>query len=324
MSAAKLDGVEFGTIDINNLTQEFTVLNGKVIPGLKAIKGVGEKAAIAFTKIPGPFDSIDDMISKCGKHKIIFERLIKLGAFDKLHPNRRGLWVWYKYKYCSGPDIRELKKQVDAEFEWPEKNVLNDRAKHIAEYKQLNPKKKKIPVGLLKWRPKIILTREQVINLFNDYSITERLMIEKSMLGYYWSSPLTMYHTRGNTIKKAKELSLASDQPIIVKIEAVVEKVETKRAKASGSFFYIMHLTDGVQTTDVVVWADVYNSCDKRVFHEGAGVEVDVVYNSERNSFRIANGSVVIPLLNKMVEIDDKVEINEATMKKDIGEDLLW
>jgi intein/homing endonuclease len=323
MSAAKLDGVEFGTIDINNLTQEFTVLNGRVIPGLKAVKGVGGKAAEAFTKIPGPFINIDDMISKCGKHKIVFERLIKLGAFDKLHSNRRGLWVWYKYKYCSGSDIRELKKQVDLEFAWPEQDVLNRRVKLIAEYKQLNPKKKKIPVGLLKWRPKPILTREQVINLFNDYDISERLVIEKNMLGYYWSSPLLMYHTRGFTIKKAKEQSLASEEAIIVKIEAVVEKVETKRAKASGSFFYIMHLTDGVQVTDVVIWADVYNACDRRVFGDGAGVEVDVVYNKERESFRIANGSVVIPLLHKTVEIDDGVVINE-TVKKDLGEDLLW
>ena len=45
---------------------------------------------------------VDDFIEKKGKSKILFERLIKLGAFSKLHPNRRATWMWYLHQYGSG------------------------------------------------------------------------------------------------------------------------------------------------------------------------------------------------------------------------------
>lgn len=292
MSAAKLEGVKFGFLDCDDLSTEYSVKDGKVIPGLGAIKGIGEKAASEFTKIKGVFNSVDDFVSKCGKDKKVMERLIKLGAFDKLHPNRQGLWIWYQYKYCSGVDITALRRQIDSKLSWPEDKIQEQRERYAREFLASNPTKKKIPAKILNWKPKFghkhdVPTYDQVVSLFSDFTPAERLNIEKELLGYYWSSPLDLYVLEGYTINDAKIHGV---------MEVVIETVTERFAKKNGNRFFIMHVTDGLQTADVTIWNDVYLGTDKRIFNQGVGIRLSVDYSEERKNFKIQTGSHIIPL----------------------------
>ena len=73
--------------DINESEKDFTVAEGAIRFGLKAVKNVGEGAidAILETRKEGPFTSIFDFCERVDLHKInkrVIESLIKCGAFD--------------------------------------------------------------------------------------------------------------------------------------------------------------------------------------------------------------------------------------------------
>src|SRR5262249_14789350 len=77
--------------DVNAGDVEFTVSIGQIVFGLTAIKGVGRGAAaeiVKARKAGGPFKDVFDFCERVD-HKCVpkgaIERLVKAGAFDKLH-----------------------------------------------------------------------------------------------------------------------------------------------------------------------------------------------------------------------------------------------
>lgn len=315
MSAARLDGVKFSNLDANHLTIDYTVKGDQVIPGLVSVKGAGKKACHQFTTIPGPFMDVDDFVGKCGKSKNIMERLIKLGAFDQIHKNRRGLWAWYQYKYATGKPITQLRKAINTRFSWTQAQIDAERDRQAQAFLALNPKKTKIPKKILKYKgpKKPLVTRDQVLDLFEDYSPGDILKIEKDFLGYYWTSPLDMYLTEGFTIEEAK---------IDGYLEGVIETVAEKRAKKSGNKFYILHLTDGVQSADVLVWSDIYHATPPAVFQQGVGVRIAVDYNEEKKGFKIKDNSFIVPLIRK--DSTQAQTFSDACLVPSRNEDLIW
>ncbi|MEZ5470793.1 MAG: hypothetical protein R3E90_03365 [Marinicella sp.] len=85
--------------DINQSFYKFKAKKGVIIYGLGAIKGVGEGAIediVNAREQGGPFESFQDMCTRVNLRKVnkrTLEALIKAGAFDVLHPNRRQLLV---------------------------------------------------------------------------------------------------------------------------------------------------------------------------------------------------------------------------------------
>jgi DNA polymerase III alpha subunit len=303
MSAARLEDVQFGTLTINDLHIDFSVNEGKVVPGLQSIKNVGLAAAEPFVAAKGPFKNIDEIVVATGRKKTVYERLIKLGAFDELHPNRKALWLWYQYKYCTGKDITQLKKDIHDQL-WPPERIEEERLRQVTNFKRLHPTRK-VPKKLINFKYKPDVKRDEVMGLYSDYTEAEKIKIEKELLGYYWGSPLRQYICSGHTIEDAKKLGI---------IEAVVESLELKRS-VKGNKYYVLRVTDGIQITPIVVWADIYEASDRRCFTPGVGIKINVVYNEERNSFRIANNTHIIPLLregegmnNDPVEVPDLVD----------------
>ncbi len=287
MTAAKVDGVQFGALDVDNLTHDFDVdLNNKVVPGIAAIKGIGEKASRRFTDIKGPFKSIEDVVEKCGKHKKVFERLIKLNAFSKFYSNRRGLWIWYQWAYTNNPEIKKFVRDV---FKWSEEAIMMERDRQRQNFLREHPKRK-VPKKIESWLPKINPPRDEFLKIIPDYTPFESLQIEKELLGYYWSSPMDIYmHDSTKTITKAK-----NDGKNGI-IDVVIQKVTSRRSKL-GNEYYVLRVSDGVQTADVMIWLNIYNSVDNRIFQEAVGVRLFVEYNVEHNSFKIMNGTTPIPL----------------------------
>ena len=82
--------------------------------------------------------------------------------------------------------------------------------------------------------------------------------------------------------------------------------------------FFILRVTDGIQTTDITIWENYFSGHDKRIFNELSGIKIIVTYDEDRNNFTIARNTTIIPLmLTGEMEIVKPVSAN-------LGDDPIW
>ena len=282
MGIARAEGVEFDTINCNNLTYDFSINNNKIRPGINSIKGIGEKTAIQFITDKN-FNTLQQFVEYFGKNKVVSERLIKLGAFDHINNNRKGLWMLYQYRYCTGTDISALRKEVDLNFMPSDIELSTERKRLTNEFLLNFPKKKKVPKKITEWKPNIgnrygNPSDEQIINLFKNYTTKEVLEFEKQYLGYYITSPLNLFkHKGGLTIRNAQ---------LYGELECVIENIEIKISKKENPYM-VLTVTDGIETTNINVWSDIYNSIDDRILKIGNGIFILVKWNERFRNFTV-------------------------------------
>lgn len=320
-NVARNEGAVFLPIDIGHMTVNFTAVpdsprlthlepsNGYIVPGLISMKGVGEKAAQTFAGT-GQYESIDDFVAKRGRHKILLERLIKLGAFKKLpgHENSQAVWIWYQFKYCSGTDITKLKQNIGdqvleleswkASGAWNQHLIELERQKQAEEFKNVYPKRK-VPAKIENWYPKPIVTLEKIVRIYtNDFKVNELLNFEEEFLGYHVHSPLAVYRTKGNgTIAEAKTDG---------KLEAVITGVSVSRTK-TDKLMCRLALTDGQQIATLILWQDSYLGTDKSILKKGVGIRAIVNYDANHDSFTLQRTCHLI----KLSRIDDPNETHK-------------
>ena len=307
MNIARSEGVKFGAINVEAISPSFTVdaLTSTVTPGLTSIKGIGE-SAVEKLKPVGKYNNIDDFVEQNGKSKTIIERLIKLGAFQRYHKNIKATWMWYQYAYCTGKEITELRKEVRAMLlgdKWTPEAIEEQRRLFINDFKMSFPKRKKIPPKILNWQPKADDSRENVMALYpNDYTLKERLKFEKEFLGYYWHSPMDLYHTEpGRSIKEAKE---SPDGDGV--LEVVIEKFWKGKTKQMKDYARVT-VSDGLNTATVIIWEDGLEQCANYIGREGLGIRFRVNYDPERDSFTVLNRTVP-QLLETMAEYQARID----------------
>ncbi len=92
---ARKRGVTLLPPDINRSGRHFTVEGGAVRISLRQIKGVKDSAldSILRARADGPFRSFADFCRRAAVDRDALENMIRCGAFDTLHPNRRQL-LW--------------------------------------------------------------------------------------------------------------------------------------------------------------------------------------------------------------------------------------
>jgi DNA polymerase III alpha subunit len=284
MNVARFEGVEFGSIAIDNLTWNFSVAkNLRVTPGLTGIRGIGEKAAakIAGTK---SYNSIDHFVEMHGKSKVIMEPLIKLGAFKVCHPNSKATWMWYQYRYCTDKNASQLRKEIKQRLseDWSQEAIDKERLRLADEYHRLWPNRKKTPNKILKWTPPINDSCEAVMALYPiDFSLKEILEFEKHYLGYYWHSPMDLYVTKkGATIESVKSSPNGQGE-----IEGVVEKIIIGKTKNNKKMARLK-MTDGVSNCTIILWQDHIEVLSEYL-EEGIGLRIPVNYDQTRDTFTI-------------------------------------
>jgi len=355
MSASRAEGVRFGEIDINHMTVNMTAHAGQmakeggpaVALGLISLKKVGDKLASQFADgigdDPRDFSDIDTFIEEKGKHKVLFERLIKLGSFQHLHPNVKATWMWYVHKYCTGevkvpwetmwkdssfveyhglvsdPEKfkivsrtvrgRKIEEKVyspitvaqlkqyhrDRSLEmdgWTEECVLAERDRLLREFKDNFPNRKKIPKKVSAFSPTADESRERIMSFYSeDYDLREILRFEEEFLGYYWHSPIDLYHTDGGaTVEHAK---------LTGNMEAVVVEKQMARTKAKNRPFIRLIVNDGVQNALVLIWEGDIGTQDQGLFEKDIGIRLKVEYDRDRNGFALARGSTIKSLWSK-------------------------
>ena len=297
----RASGVTFDTINIENMTTNFTVTNDVVNQGLIGIKGIGEAAAEKFAG-RGSFDSIDDFVEKKAKSKTVIERFIKMGAFKHIpgHENSFAVWQWYRYKYCSGRDITQMRKEIRQKLleqdGWDDKAIKTEIQRQIAEYRHMYPNRRKIPPKIQNWKPKPNSSRERVIALYQDqeFSLTEVLEFEKKYLGYYLHSPLDLYDTKGNcTINDAKSVAANGGDP---ELEVVVTDIGFAISKNNNQYARLF-VSDGIQTALVLIFSNELDRQDAENLAPGAGIQIAVDYDENRGTFTLKRNEVIVKLL---------------------------
>lgn len=305
--------VAFDTLNVNNLTVNFTADGNSVNQGLIGIKGIGENAADQFAG-ELQFTDIDDFIEKKGqKSKTVLERLIKLGAFNNVpgHENSYALWQYYQYRYCSGKDITQLRKEIRQMLlerdGWNDQTIKMEIERQTEEYFRVYPNRKKLPTKISNWKPKPNDTRENIMALFADkkFSLREILEFEKEYLGYYVHSPLDLYNINGHyTIDNARA---GGDAPL----EAIITQCEIATTKAGKDYARII-ISDGIQDALVLMWNTELQMQQKyhdsisptkseslqEVFQQlvGTGVQMYVQYDPTRKIFTICRNELILKL----------------------------
>jgi DNA polymerase-3 subunit alpha len=303
VSVAKSEDVNFKPLRTGMFSDKLVVdkeLN--VYPSLSMIKGIGENAAIQFSKDGGVCTGLDDFITKYGKNKSVMERLIKLGAFDDIEPNRKGLWHWYLYKYSSKNEetdkIRTEINKVLFDREWPAEKIKAERERQTLEFKKIYPKRK-TPTKIAEWSPKIgpkydYPAINDVIALTTDYVLKEKLMFEKEFLGVYWTDPMQLFeYDKDYNFENAK---IEGDYYV----DGIVEGFNDARTK-SGKKFRNYNVSDGIETYAIKIWENSIMYQDDHVYKIGTGVRVPVQWNEKFHSFNLQRNCSVITLRNKSV-----------------------
>lgn len=293
-------GVKFDTINVENTTSKFTVTGDSVNQGLIGIKGLGENAAATWNG-KRKFTSLDELIDQQGKDKKVLERFIKLGAFKQFpgYENARATWEYYRYKYCSGKDITALKADIKQrlldEEGWSPEEVEKERKRQADAYFQIYPNRKKLPAKITNWKPVPDDSYEKVAALFpEDFTLQEMLEFEKQYLGYYLHSPLDLYKTEGNcTIADAKRLALETKEE--VKLEGVITDFQLADSK-KGTTYGRMILSDGIQSTLVLIFGRQLAMQNANNFAPGLGVTFCAEYDEMRNTFSLSRGEVIMKL----------------------------
>jgi DNA polymerase III alpha subunit len=308
LGTADCDGnvksVVFDTLNLKNLTTNYTVTGNVVNQGLIGIKGIGENAANQYSGVL-EFDSIDDFIEKKGgKSKTVLERFIKLGAFNQIpgHENAYALWIYYQYKYCSGTDITALRKEIREKLlaaeGWNDTTIKEEIDRQITEYRQVKKKVTKIPAKITNWKPKPNDSFEKIMELYKDqrFSLEEMLQFEKDYLGYYLHSPLDLYQTSGQcTIEIAKSFGNEGKE---AKLEVIISDIEFRESK-NGKQFAKLLVSDGVQDAHIFIWKNELDRQKAECLAPGAGVQMFVTYDKIRKMFALCRGEVILQLLPK-------------------------
>jgi DNA polymerase III alpha subunit len=285
-------------LNINNLSEMFTVSGNSINPGLMGIKGVGDSAAKAITGRHN-VEHLDQFISIMGAaaKKPIVERLIKLGAFKHLphHGNARAVWHYYLSRYAKDKEIKAQVEQALIEHAgWTAAKIAAEQQRLVDDYKKLYPKRKTVPKKVTGWTPEPSITMENVGQIFpDDFSLMERLDIQKTFLGYYIDSPLDRYERSPRyTIANVRKVA---GKKTAVKLHCLVQSFAI-RTSQNGNEYGRLEVSDGDEAASVFIWMSDLNRQDKTFLAPGSGVQLVVKYDEERESLSLDNGSVIIPL----------------------------
>lgn len=215
--------------NMNESSASFTVRQGKILFGLEAVKGTGQKAveAIMRAREDGPFKDLEDLISRVDLNSVnkrVFENMIKSGGFDFSKVSRR-----------------EMSER------------LEELLKVYASRKDVDPNQMNL-FGTA--TPKPVVARRAVT--IPEWPVNQKLSFEREALGFYISGhPLEKFKwdlkrlgalsTADVKVKKAKE----------VRVGGVITALKLKNTK-KGDRYASFALEDWLGTIDSLVWPDTY------------------------------------------------------------------
>ena len=232
---AKTFGVAILTPDVNSGTYRFEPISPREVRyGLGAVKGTGQgaiEAIVAARETGGPFTSLFDFCARVDRGRInrrVVEALVKAGAFDALHASRSSLLA-----------------SVGLALDW-----ADTQAAHADQGGLFDFGAEEAAHGASTQEPALIAMAE--------WSIKERLTLEKSALGFYLSGHL--FDQSAGEVRRFARLKIAdlidSREPLLLAgIVGDLRVVNGQRGRVA-----IFKLDDGSDFIESVANEDLLNA----------------------------------------------------------------
>ena len=237
---AQLFGITFDPPDINRGTWGFEPVEDKRIRyGLGAVKGTGQGAIEAIVAARegrdgsggGPFRSLFDFCARVDRkavNKRAVEALAKAGAFDSLHPDRASLLA-----------------SVGLAFEWAETQAANALQGGLFDFGDDSDAH-----GSSTQEPGLVATE--------PWSIRERLMQEKTAIGFFLSGHL--FDAFADEVRRFVRTPIAhlqeSREPVwVAGIVAECRVINGQRGRVA-----IFQLDDGSETLEAVAGEELLDA----------------------------------------------------------------
>jgi len=282
---------------IHQSGDDFTPIDGKVLFGLGAIKGVGSKAIESIIE-NRPFNNLEDFILKVDTSKVnkrVLEALIKSGAMDGLGYTRQAMLTQIE-------EMLEFKKRREDGEKRKANSLFADFDDFVNETLQLK--------NLAEFDQKTLLD------------------LEYEALGFYVSGhPLDPYKEKIESLP----ITYSSEIEELDKTEALfvgkIENIKTRLAKKSGNKFGIITLMDYHGTFEFMVFKDMLETFENLNSDEPIAI---VCYIENSGDFKRINCKKIMTLdeasnekistkKSKKIEIEDfyyHIDLNENYEKQ--------
>ena len=223
-------GIVTGAPSVNDSLAKFTALEGRIVYGLGALKGVGVEAMALIVNARGdkPFATLFDFarrvdMKRVGKRPL--EMLARAGAFDVLDPNRARVFEALDALVAYSAAVHEAKASTQV-------SLFGDSGGDL-------------PEPRLPFR--------------DDWLPVERLTQEHQAIGFYLSGhPLDDYMSalRRKDVKTLAEVTVMAERgPLVAKMAGSVS-AKQERKSAKGNRFAFVSLSDPTGLYEVTVFSD--------------------------------------------------------------------
>jgi DNA polymerase-3 subunit alpha len=221
-------GIQVLPPNINESLASFTVRGPKILFGLAAVKGTGQKAvdAILRARQDGPFVDLEDVIARVDLSQVnkrVFENMIRSGAFDFSKVSRREM----------NERLEELLKVYGAQKDVDpnQMNLFGQPAR---------PTVPRRPTALPEW------------------PVNQKLSFEREALGFYISGhPLEKFRWDLKRLGALSTTDVKTKRVKEVRVGGVITALKLKNTK-KGDRYASFALEDWLGTIDSIVWPDTY------------------------------------------------------------------
>jgi DNA polymerase-3 subunit alpha len=241
-------GIDVEPPDINRSDKNFKPFVRKIIFGLSAVKNLGEGAIETILKAReaagGKFESFADFCLRVDLRVVnrrALETLILCGAFDFLQPNRN-----------------QLIHDLDLIISWAQKRTKEKETGQMNIFDMLGNNS----AGETKENEEfdLVPTSKPV----PDFSLPEKLKLEKEHLGFYVSEHPLKSVQRAAGILSPINLSELPDCKSRKKVSAIVILTEIKKiVTKKGTPMAFLNLEDASGQAEAVVFPDTYEQIEK-------------------------------------------------------------
>jgi DNA polymerase III subunit alpha len=288
-------GVDVEPPNVNKGQPDFDVVNGKIVFGLTALKGLGRGAAEEVVKARdrgGPFRDLFDFCNRVDLRvvkPVQIEKLIKGGAMDCFSKNRKALVLTVERAINAAQDSQEDRRRG-------QKNLFagDDDAGDAT-----------TPGGL---------PANGALLDVEPWPDLEKLKFEKEVLDFYMSShPLAQYDEqlrrfRGSDAAACAKLNAGTEVRLAGMVVEVIPKLVSK-GKNAGNRWAIVRIEDFSGSVKCILWSDQFQRFGDLVkadaillfdgkveWREGSGepdVIVDKVMTMEQAKAELTRGLVL-------------------------------
>lgn len=231
LDECKRMGIEVIPPHVNESSSNFSLKGNKIVYGLVALKGVGERAVdaiVAERQSNGPYKSLFDLTSRVEPelvNKTVVEQLVSAGAFDGLGPERSRIHAAVK-------DAMEEGKRVHAERRAGQLSLFGSDS---------------APVVQEQW-PTV-----------PSWSDNEKLAREKAALGFYLSGhPLERIESQIASLRShlLADLDEQDDQKPVT-LAVMISKIRRRQTRR-GEAMAILSVDDRSGSIEAVVFPSVF------------------------------------------------------------------